>query len=194
VEAERFGVNTKNPAFDELGTHTAQLLLVGVYQQAEAFLTGVREELKAMGQSWPQRGNHVPLLEYTLQNLPGGLADNKIKIGTERYELFEYYRLMRNSFVHTSTDRKKLATYFENVRDHRQRVESKYDLNAPNPFECLSYDDYHLFTRLAKYIATDICRIGEPTDNDLVKLIERKGARCNCRWRGLCLVVGQNPD
>ena len=31
-----------------------------------------------------------------------------------------------------------------------------------------------LFTRLIKYIATDICRIGEPNDQALVKLIEWK--------------------
>src|ERR1700681_1073815 len=69
LQADRFNVNTKNTAFNDLPTHTSQLLLVGVYQQAEAFLNGVRDELRSMGHSWPQRGNHVPLLDYTMQNL-----------------------------------------------------------------------------------------------------------------------------
>jgi hypothetical protein len=172
---ERFAINIKNPDFPVLGTHAAQLLLVGVYQQAEVFLNGVRDELKEMGHRWPQRGNHVPLLEYTLQNLPSGLNDNKIKIGTERYDLFEHYRLMRNAFVHRPIDHGKVAGYFDSVKEHRKTVVSEYDLDAPNPFERISIDDYHLFTRLVKYIATDICRIGEPSDEALVKLIEWKG-------------------
>jgi hypothetical protein len=174
-EADRFDINTQNPAFPVLGTHAAQLLLVGVYQQAEVFLNAVRDELKDMGYRWPQRGNHVPLLEYTLQHLPGALNDNKIKIGTERYDLFEYYRLIRNAFVHGPIDRKKLAAYYESVKEYRTIVASEYDLDAPNPFEYISFEDYHLFTRLAKYIATDICRIGEPRDEALVKRIEWKG-------------------
>ncbi len=174
LQAALFKINTQNTAFNELSAHTSQLLLVGVYQQAEAFLNGFRDELKAMGQSWPQRSNHTPLLDYTLQNLPGGFGGNKIKLGEERYHLFDYYRLMRNAFVHTATDRKKLVTHFKDVASYKKMVTSKFHLDAPNRFDLLSFDDYLLFTRLVKYIATDICRIAEPSDADLLKLIECK--------------------
>jgi hypothetical protein len=130
LEAMRFAINTKNPEFPVLGTHTAQLLLVGVYQQAEVFLNGVRDELKDLGHQWPQRGNHVPLLEYTLQNLPGGHSDNKVKSGSERYDLFEYHRLMRNAFVHRPIDHGKVAGYFDSVKGHRETVASEFDLDG----------------------------------------------------------------
>jgi hypothetical protein len=53
-----------------------------------------------MGDEWPLRTDHLPLLDYTLQNLPSGLERNKVLIGEERNVLFEYYRQMRNAFVH----------------------------------------------------------------------------------------------
>ena len=176
-EAERFDINTKNPAFPLLRTHAVQLLLVSVYQQAEVFFNGIRDELREMGHQWPPRGDKVPLIEYTLQNLPDGLNGNKIKLGNERYDLFEYYRLMRNSFVHGPSDQEKVAARFDSVREYRSIVLSEFGLDAPNPFERMSLDDYQLSTRLLKYIATDICRIGEPSDKALVKLIEWKGGK-----------------
>jgi hypothetical protein len=173
-QAEHFSINTANVEFSELPPHTTQLLLVSVYQQAESFLNGVRYELRDMGVEWPARGEHVPLLEYTLQNLPNGLDDNKIMIGEERYDLFEYYRLMRNAFVHSPLSSAKLAKHFDAVAPYRNLMASEYGVDAPNPFGRMKLDDYMLFTRLIKYIATDICRIGEPSDEALVKLIEWK--------------------
>jgi hypothetical protein len=176
-EAERFAINTANPAFPILRTHAVQLLLVGVYQQAEVFLNGVRDELREMGHEWSPRGNKVPLLEYTLENLPDGLSANKIRLGCERYDLFEYYRLMRNAFAHGPSDHKKIAKHFQSVKHYRATVLSEFGLAAPNSFDLMSLDDYQLFTRLLKYIATDICRIGEPSDEALVKLIEWNGGK-----------------
>ena len=173
-QAKRFGINTANTHFSELPPYTTQLLLVSAYQQAESFLNGVRFELRNMGIEWPPRGDHEPLLKYTLENLPNGLKDNKTMIGEERYDLFEYYRLMRNAFVHGPIPKAKLMEQFETVAAYRELVASQYRLDAPNPFEKLKLDDYMLFTRLIKYIATDICRIGEPSDEALLKLIEWK--------------------
>jgi hypothetical protein len=173
-QAKRFSINTANTHFGELPPHTTQLLLVSAYQQAETFLNGVRSELRNMGIEWPTRGDHEPLLKYTLENLPNGLKDNKTLIGEERYDLFEYYRLMRNAFVHGPISKAKLTEQFATVEPCRELVASEYKLDAPNSFEKLKLDDYMLFTRLIKYIATDICRIGEPSDQALVKLIEWK--------------------
>ena len=175
-QARYFKINTYNTEFESLGAHTVQLLLVGVYQQMEAFLNGLRKELELMGQEWPPRGNNTPLRDYTMHHLPGGLSDNKIKIGEERYKLFDYYRLLRNAFVHTTIARTRLGTCFDRVSDLRKVVKLEYDLNAPNRFEVLPYDDYLLFTRLVKYIAVDLCRIAEPSDGELIKLIEWKGS------------------
>ena len=93
-------------------------------------------------------------------------------IGEERYDLFEYYRLMRNAFVHGPISKAKLAEHFAAVEPHRGLVASQYGLDAPNAFEKVKLDDYMLFTRLIKYIATDVCPIGEPSDQALVNLIK----------------------
>jgi hypothetical protein len=78
-QARRFDIKTDNPAFNDLGPHTSQLVLVAAYQQAEAFLDGLRNELKSLGKNWPEREGRTSLLEYTLKNLRDGLASNRIK-------------------------------------------------------------------------------------------------------------------
>jgi hypothetical protein len=88
-----------------------------------------------MGIEWPPRGEHVPLLEYTLENLPNGLDDNKIMIGEERYGLFEYYRFMRNAFVHGPISKAKLMKQFDAIAPYRELVASQYRLDAPNSFD-----------------------------------------------------------
>jgi hypothetical protein len=80
---------------------------------------------------------------------------------------------MRNAFVHSN--RGNPAKYFAQVANYRALVKSEFNLDALNQFEELSFDDYLLFTRLIKYIAVDVCRIAEPSDADLIKLIEWKG-------------------
>jgi hypothetical protein len=81
---------------------------------------------------------------------------------------------MRNAFVHGPIPKAKLTEQFATVEPYRELVASEFKLDAPNSFEKLKLDDYMLFTRPIKYIATDICRIGEPSDQALVRIIEWK--------------------
>jgi hypothetical protein len=146
--------------------------LVGVYQQVEAFLNNLAREQKLFGRplDGPREGETV--IAQTLRTLPGGTLANQQRLGRERLDLLDYYRLVRNGFAHAG-DEDRLAKAFENVKVYRPQVSNDYGLVAPNPVDDLTHDDYLLATRLTKYLATDICRIAEPTGADeIINMME----------------------
>lgn len=166
------GVNTRHVDFGRLEPRTVQLLLVGVFQQVEAFLTELRAEQKLFGRSLDGPREGETIMAQTLKNLPGGTLANQQRLGRERLDLLDYYRLARNGFAHVG-DEDKLARAFDNVKHHRALVASEFGLAAPNPVGELTHDDYLLATRLTKYLATDICRLAGPTDaSEIIKMME----------------------
>lgn len=170
--AVHYRVSTHFVDFPSVPAHLTQLLIVGTCQQAEAFLESFRRDQLHMGRTWRQRGDGEPRLKYTLDSISGGFATNYIRIRKERYEIFEYYRLVRNAFVHSSIDRDRVRREFDNVSDFRATVERDFGLPAPNPVADLTFADHMLFTRVTKYIATDLCRLAAPTTGqDLIRFL-----------------------
>jgi hypothetical protein len=175
VEATRFQVSTRFVDFDTLETRSVQLLLVGVFQQAEAFCESMREERGVMGSTWLKRDDRESKMHHLMRALGAGFASNLRRVGPERYDLLEYYRLLRNAFVHRGTEKSDLEKLFTKVCAHRDLVRDEYGLAAPNHFDSLTYDDYLLATRVMKYLATDFCRIAEPRSSDeLCALLKEK--------------------
>ncbi len=160
--AVHYKVSTRFVDFPRLPAHLTQLLIVGTCQQAEAFLDKFRREQITMGRIWRDRADNEPRLKYTLASLPGDFALNCAKIYKERYELHEYYRIVRNSFVHSSIERSRVRRHFNDVKILRGMVKDAFGLHAPNPVEHLTFADHILFTRITKYIATDLCRLAPP--------------------------------
>jgi hypothetical protein len=170
--AVRYRVSTHFVDFPRVPSHLTQLLIVGTCQQAEAFLDKFRREQFDMGRKWRAREDHETQLKYTLDCINGGFGVNKIKVHNERYELFEYYRLVRNSFVHSSIDGERIKKEFDSVSGLREMVEEKFGLVAPNPVSDVTFDDHMLFTRITKYLATDLCRLAPPhTTEELLKFL-----------------------
>jgi hypothetical protein len=175
TEAAKFAVNTRFVDFDRLEPNSAQLLLVGVIQQAEAFTDGLRLERTAMGRPWGSRPDGMPKLHHLMTNLGDGFAANLRRVGKERYLLLDYYRNLRNAFAHGPAERTELEHLFEGVSQYRELVADEYRLDAPNHYDSLSYDDYMLATRVMKYLATDFCRLAEPSSADeIVSLLQSR--------------------
>lgn len=173
TKAAAFSVNTRFVDFDRLEPNSAQLLLVGVVQQLEAFIDRLRAERTAMGIPWSARPDGMSKLHHLMTNLGDGFAANLRRVGDERYLLLDYYRLLRNAFVHGAAERAELERLFEGVRKYRPLVAEEYGLNAPNHYDSLSYDDYMLATRVMKYLATDFCRLAEPsTAQEIISLLQ----------------------
>ncbi|ACB28310.1 hypothetical protein [Methylobacterium radiotolerans] len=161
--ATAHNVSTAYIDMTSLSPHLSQLLIVATYQQTEFFLTNFRKEQKTLGRQWRDRADGEILLDYILSCLPQGLNRNIVRIWKERYQLIEYYRHVRNGFVHATINRASLANEYNKVSSLIPYVQHHYGLTAPNAYGSLTFDDHMLFTRLTKYIATDLCRIGAPS-------------------------------
>lgn len=97
-----------------------------------------------------------------LENLETGKA--KKIISFPEYHLIDYYRIIRNAFVHlqeTDDEHKKTTKYYkEKIVPHLQHFKENYELDAPNKPEQINFEDFMLYTRAIKYfsnILNDVC-------------------------------------
>jgi len=137
-EAQRLGINTGGMNFDRFENSATQLLLVGVFQQEEAFLDDFRRERAAMGLRFPPKSNNESSLRHALRSLNGGFSLNRKRVREDHFELIEYYRHLRNTFVHSEFDNARLAPRYQEVSKFRSSIQKEYELNAPNEFSKLS--------------------------------------------------------
>ncbi len=188
---KRYGTNLLgyvDPA--TLGLRIRHLYLVSTYQQAEDFLRRFKEE-HPRSREWAPRCE-LPLLEHVLRNIgPNYDASAKV-VGRLEIKIFNYYRRVRNRFVHVeAAEEKRPDKGLETTaRELRLAVDDHADLStitAPNAYHAISFYDFVLFTATFKRIARGLCRAGRPEDEDIVRMVQRLDAhpRSTVNLKGL---------
>jgi hypothetical protein len=148
----------------------ASFYIVVAYQHLESFIYDFLSEASlALGEDFAARGDKESVLNWALRVLPDGIARNKQKIWRERYLFLDYYRRIRNGFVHNRKAEDALDKAFKTVEKLRPLVLEDYQLAAPNEPNQLTMDDFLLFTRLIKYLATDFRRMCQPNRDQILK-------------------------
>jgi hypothetical protein len=152
----------------------SQFYIISVHQQFEAFLKDFQKELPDV--QW-KRGEGDSLLKGVLGSLPGGYNEVVGLVGRLEVDLADYYRLVRNNFAHADTD----ATIRKRIDELRSEVEKdngKYSrLRAPNTYASIDFDDFILFSRIAKTIALGLCGVARPSDVGIAAMLKRLNKR-----------------
>jgi hypothetical protein len=146
-----------------LPARAAILYIVGAYQQLDGFLKDLISEVdEVCNRTSRQRSDKEAPIDWALDVLPGSKPRNIRRIWEERYSVLEYYRIVRNAFTHT-VKQSSVDAALRKAEAWSPIFKADFGLDAPNPPDALTFDDFLLFTRVIKYVATDLCRIGCPT-------------------------------
>jgi hypothetical protein len=97
------------------------------------------------------------------------------KLGRFEVETAEYYRLVRNSFAHDGSagaakaDIPRLRELLEKLED-----ESYSRLGAPHVSQSVDFDDFILFSRVCKRLASKFCEVLRPTDARIADMLKEQ--------------------
>ena len=91
-----------------------------------------------------------------------------MKIGEPNIELFDYYRIIRNKYVHEHISQEKIEKAYKEITKQKTNLSSLYPkLNAPNKFTKISFDDFIIFTRAVKTISKGLCKLIKPKSEQI---------------------------
>lgn len=156
----RNGIPQGTHSFNELRSVATISYIVMTYAALEKMLRGVgrdyRHRHSEVGARWKNKngaGETLSPFQELCANLPK--EQRAILNKCPEAKLFEYYRLVRVSLTHRTQQ-----TIDKAVRDFEKfspadlmHFKGSYTLEAPNPPERLTFDDFLLFTRATKYFA-----------------------------------------
>jgi hypothetical protein len=150
---------------DFLQVRVSQLYILSVYQLAEGFIKNFTSE-HPLAKNWDKESDD-DLLKSILKNIGPTYPEVVKKVGSFEIEVFDYYRNVRNRYVHPAID---ISSNDKKANKLHQQAIGNPDysrLNAPNIFNELSFDDFILFSRIIKKISVNLCRASKPTNQEL---------------------------
>lgn len=174
--AREVGINVRSDSFLETLHRMSGLYILSVYQALEVFLDEYKEEFKGYWGKWASKEDGETLLSNALRNI-GDLPTTGMSdvVGPQHLAVVEYYRFVRNHFMHNDEKSKRLVDQsFEKIDRFKTELQSFYKIrSSPSPYENLNVDDFFLFTKAAKEIGILLSRAGAPSEEKISELIAK---------------------
>lgn len=106
--------------------------------------------------------------------MPCGYSSTVKAVGTKELELAEYYRLVRNHFVHAhGDDASKVTRQYNKLNDFIVDLREIYCVQfAPSLYQDLNFEDVIMFSRLIKNIACSLCLSAMPSDEQVAASLD----------------------
>lgn len=170
---KKYGVRVNSLNSGIFHTRISQWYILSVYQQAEDFFREFRSE-HPEGCTWSNRNEGESQLSYLMRVL----NINEMELDPDgkgiRLRIFEYYRLIRNRFMHTSASENQLSRVLKDIEGHSVSIKEKFHVNAPNSYDSVAFDDFILFSRVTKDIAQNLCHITKPSVTGIVEMLIKR--------------------
>jgi hypothetical protein len=149
-------------------TRIAHSYIISVYQSFELFLRTFKDEYcELYDVNWTLPDNKENLLLKIISKV-SSLTKAKDEIGESNIELFDYYRIIRNKYVHEHISQGKIEKAHKEITKQKTNLSSLYPkLNAPNKFTEISFDDFIIFTRAVKTISKGLCKLIKPKSEQI---------------------------
>jgi hypothetical protein len=158
------------------------LQLIGVTQVFETFLDSFLREHPRLG-SRDGRKDSETVLDFVIRRLePASMKRQQLKDSLD-YRLYDYYRLLRNDLAHSGVGLEEVGhsgsrgKLLDGLRTECAGCDEYRALKAPNPPASVSFDDYVLFTRVAKRLARALCVLGQLSDEEILDWLRRNRTR-----------------
>jgi hypothetical protein len=175
AKSAEHGIVVNSVPEDIFRARISQSYILSVYQTAEGFFHEFKTELEEL------EGEPIKLEEsksdyFTkLVNYVAKTNQKKSQIGLYRLSLFNYYRIVRNKYSHDFIADEHVKDAFDKLNPHLASISADYmQLNAPNSFEEIGFDDFILFSRLVKDIADKINELIVPENDNMLLNYYRK--------------------
>jgi len=175
--AHKIRVNyDRNLDHKEFAARRSQFYILSVYQQAEQFfddlVNGLPQGLQWKTTKGDARGDDEAQLSWILRMIKKHVTS---KLSTELLaliEIFHYFRLIRNAFMHEGTETRELKSALKKlpltINDVKRDDATGFPLLVPNSYNKLEFTDFLYFTRIVKEIGQRVCTILKPDLNSLL--------------------------
>ncbi len=149
--ASGFGIRVNDVSPQTAIQKIREYYIITVYQVFEDFLSQMHSFLKRYGEYKENKDKSISMLQNIHVNLIGMRRTSETPYLC--YLICDYYRLVRNLCAHTDNI-DKVEKAYQKLAERRDEIEILFQqLQAPNKYGNICFDDFILYSRAAKELA-----------------------------------------
>lgn len=151
--AAKYGIRVNDVPFTIVADRVRRSYFIAVQTEVEKFANAYLEKCKMYGKSYtPKQDRESSLKAAYKQNISMGV---KITDAWLLYLICDYYRLVRNNTAHNLDT--ELNDKYSELNERRADIKKMFpELSAPNDDANIQFDDFLLFSRALKMLATEL--------------------------------------